>query len=96
MSKNLFLKDLLETWNIIPTNMWLQHQRKINIDKLDIVHLSTTANLSILTFLMMVLHWVKSVHFWSYSGPQFLAFGLNAERYRVFLLSPSAGKCRPE
>ena len=29
-------------------------------------------------------HCVKSVRIWSYSGPQFLAFGLNTERYGVY------------
>ena len=28
-------------------------------------------------------HWVKSVHIRSYSGPHFLAFGLNTERYSI-------------
>ena len=36
-------------------------------------------------------HWVKSVHIRSYSGPHFLAFGLNTERYSVSLCIQS--KC---
>ena len=31
------------------------------------------------------IHCVKSVHIQSYSGPHFLAFGLNAERYSISL-----------
>ena len=30
-------------------------------------------------------HCVKSVHIWSFSGPYFLVFGLNTERYGVLL-----------
>ena len=30
-----------------------------------------------------ILHCVKSVFIWSYSGPPFPAFGLNMERYSV-------------
>ena len=50
-------------------------------------------------------HFVKSVRIRSYSGPHFPVFGLNTERYGVSLhfksecisvLSPNAGKCRPE
>ena len=36
---------------------------------------------------------VKSVHIRSFSGPYFLAFGLNMERY---LRSAIVGKCGPE
>ena len=38
-------------------------------------------------------HCVESVRIWSFSGPDFPAFGLNAERYGVF--SPNAGKYGP-
>ena len=43
-----------------------------------------------------ILHCVKSVYVWSYSGQHFHAFGLNtkdAEYLSVF--SPTAGKCGP-
>ena len=40
-------------------------------------------------------HCVKNVRIWSYSGPYFPAFGLNTERYGVFLLIRSkCGKIR--
>ena len=39
-------------------------------------------------------HCVKSVCIPSFSGPYFLALGLNTERYPVF--SPNARKCGPE
>ena len=38
------------------------------------------------------LHWMKSVHIRSYSGPYFPAFELNTERYGVSLRIQS--KCR--
>ena len=44
-----------------------------------------------------ILHCVKSVRIWSYSGPHFSAFGLNSERYEVLsVFSPNVGKCGPE
>ena len=37
----------------------------------------------------------KSVHIWSFSDPYFPAFGLNTERYSVFLrLQSECGKIR--
>ena len=40
-------------------------------------------------------HCVKSVRIWSYSGLYFAAFGLNAERYEVFLrIQSECGKIR--
>ena len=40
-------------------------------------------------------HCVKSVHIRSYSGPHFPAFGLNTERYGVFLrIQSECGKMR--
>ena len=36
-----------------------------------------------------VLHYVKSVRIWNFSGPDFPAFGLNTERYALSLLSQS-------
>ena len=39
-------------------------------------------------------HCVKSVRIRIYSGQHFPAFGMNAERYRVF--SPNSEKCGPE
>ena len=36
-------------------------------------------------------HCVKSVHVRSYSGPYYLAFGLNAERYSISL--PNQSEC---
>ena len=42
-------------------------------------------------------HCVKSVRIRSFSGPYFPAFGLNTERYQVFLcIHPNAGKYGPE
>ena len=34
-------------------------------------------------FLPCIMHCVKSVRIWSYSGPYYPTFGLNTERYRV-------------
>ena len=40
-------------------------------------------------------HYVKSVRIWSFSGPHFPAFGLNMERYSVFLrIQSECGKVR--
>ena len=40
-------------------------------------------------------HYVKSVLIWSYSGPHLPAFGLNTERYGVFLcIQSECGKIR--
>ena len=42
-----------------------------------------------------VLHCVKSIHIWSFSGPYFLAFGLKTERYSVSLhIQYECGKIR--
>ena len=42
-----------------------------------------------------MFHCVKSVHIWSFSDPYFPAFGLNTERYSVFLrLQSECGKIR--
>ena len=41
-----------------------------------------------------MMSFVKSVSIWSYSGPYFPVFGLNAKRYRVF--SPNSEKYGPE
>ena len=41
---------------------------------------------------LVELHCVKSVRIWSFSGPYFLAFQLNTERYSVFLCIQS--ECR--
>ena len=41
------------------------------------------------------IHYVKSVHIRSFSGPYFLAFGLNTERYSVSLrIQSGCGKIR--
>ena len=41
------------------------------------------------------MHCVKSVPIWSFSGPYFLAFGLNTERYSVSLrIQSECGKMR--
>ena len=43
-----------------------------------------------------IYFWVKSAHIRSYSGPHFPAFGLNTERYSVFLrIHSECGKMRP-
>ena len=43
----------------------------------------------------MAVHCLKSVPFWSYSGPYFPTFGLNTERYRVSLrIQSGCGKIR--
>ena len=39
--------------------------------------------------LLFCNHCLKNVRIWSYSGPYFPAFGLNTERYGVFLLIQS-------
>ena len=40
---------------------------------------------------------VKTVRIWSFSGPYFLAFGLNTERYSYLsVFNLNAGKYRPE
>ena len=40
-------------------------------------------------------HYVKSVHIRSYSGPYFPVFGLNTERYGVYLrIQSDCGKIR--
>ena len=45
--------------------------------------------------LIIILHCVKRVRIWSYSGAYFPAFGLNTERYSVSLHSQSeCGKIR--
>ena len=42
-----------------------------------------------------IQHCVKSARIWSYSGPYFPAFGLNMERYGVFLrIKFECGKIR--
>ena len=42
-----------------------------------------------------IWHSVKSVRIWSYSGPHFLAFGLNTERYSIYLrIQAEYGKMR--
>ena len=47
--------------------------------------------------MMDVLHWVKCVCIRSFGGPYFPVFGLNTERYGVYLrLSPNVGKNGPE
>ena len=44
---------------------------------------------------LVVLHCVKSIRIWSFSGPYFLAFQLNMERYSVFLcIQPEWRKIR--
>ena len=42
-----------------------------------------------------IFHCIKSIRIRSYSGPYFLAFGLNTERYKVFLrIYSECGKMR--
>ena len=45
-----------------------------------------------LQFLCSTSHCVKRARTWSYSGPYFSTFGLNTERYGMFL--PIQSKCR--
>ena len=41
------------------------------------------------------IHCVKSVRIWSYSGPYFPTFGVNTERYSIFLcINFECGKIR--
>ena len=37
------------------------------------------------------VHCVKSVPIWSFSGPYFPAFGLNTQRYYIFVFGPEHG-----
>ena len=41
-------------------------------------------------------HCMKSVLIWSYSGPYFAAFGLNMERYSIFLCISTYSVSVPE
>ena len=50
---------------------------------------------------MTDIHYVKSIRIRSFSGPYFLAFGLNTEWIQkdteyLSIFSPNAGKCGPE
>ena len=48
-----------------------------------------------LQFLCSTSHCVKSARTWSYSGPYFSTFGLNTERYGMFLtIQSKCGKIR--
>ena len=52
---------------------------------------------SLCTFYCQIIftHCVKSVRIWSYSGPHFLAFGLNTEWYSIYLrIQAEYGKMR--
>ena len=52
-------------------------------------------NITNVAVLWVVLHCMKSVRIQSYSGPHFPAFGLNTERYGVFLcIQSECGKMR--
>ena len=54
-------------------------------DKPAIKHLPGTIKGKLSSFLLFHCQSVKSIHILSFSGPYFSAFGLNMERYSVFL-----------
>ena len=59
------------------------------------VLLKTSSTMVNLCEIFYDLHCVKNVLIWSYSSPQFPAFGLNTERYPVSLhIQPESRKIR--
>ena len=56
-----------------------------------------TFQTSVMELFEKIVHCVKNVRIWSYSGPYFPTFGLNTgDTEYLSVSSPNTGKCGPE
>ena len=102
--KNSFIRYVVREWNKLSTEIrdstsYQQYRKSLlsfvkpsGRPYFSVYH---PVGIKLLVRLSTTRHWVKSVHIWSYSGPHFAAFGLNAERYSVSLcIQSECGKIR--
>ena len=102
--KNSFIRYVVREWNKLSTEIrdstsYQQYRKSLlsfvkpsGRPYFSVYH---PVGIKLLVRLSTTRHWVKSVRIWSYSGPHFAAFGLNAERYSVSLcIQSECGKIR--